>query len=128
MKYILRDKETGTIIDEFIHYDKAFSALERAEATDKAEGNFTEDFYEIISKSEPYYYDYSDLIKCYTNNKTDINLDSIGKWFELYGQDFWNGECYTCEELNGRLYPIFKDLGYSRSGLYFYEQVGWELR
>ncbi len=31
------------------------------------------------------------------------------EWFEQYGMDFWNGECYDLE--NGKcLYPIYEEV------------------
>ena len=48
MKYIIRDRETGTFIDEFATYEEAQKELDRFEQIDKEEGNYTPDFYEIV--------------------------------------------------------------------------------
>lgn len=50
-KYIIRDRETGTEIDEFDTYEEAENELIRYEETDKNDGNYTIDFYEIVSDS-----------------------------------------------------------------------------
>lgn len=58
--------------------------------------------------------------------ETPMNLMALGHWFELYGNEFWNGECYNTEkEFDGRnLYPVYEfDSEYCASGL-----VGYELR
>jgi hypothetical protein len=50
-KYIIRDRETGTEIDEFETYEEAENELIRYEEIDKNDGNYTIDFYEIVSDS-----------------------------------------------------------------------------
>ncbi len=50
-KYIIRDRETGTEIDEFDTYEEAENELIRYEEIDKNDGNYTIDFYEIVSDS-----------------------------------------------------------------------------
>lgn len=37
---------------------------------------------------------------------TQNDIDSLGKWFELYGNDDWNGEYYDADGI--RLYPIIE--------------------
>ena len=66
-------------------------------------------------------YNYNELIKAYNENKTQKNLNAIGEWFEQYGTEFWNGECYECKELGGRLFPICK------RHENIIEIIGWEL-
>lgn len=51
MKYIIRDREAGNIIDEFDTMEEAVETLEQYEAEDKKDGTYEEDFYEIVSKS-----------------------------------------------------------------------------
>ena len=51
-KYIIRDRETGTEIDEFDTYEEAKNELIRYEEIDKNDGNYTIDFYEIVCDSE----------------------------------------------------------------------------
>ena len=48
MKYIIRDAEAGNKIAEFNTLEEAQSEIKKYEDTDKAEGTFEEDFYEII--------------------------------------------------------------------------------
>ena len=45
--YYIRDREAGNVIDSFSTLDEAETALAEYEATDKAEGTYTPDFYEI---------------------------------------------------------------------------------
>lgn len=48
MKYIIRDREAGNKIAEFNTLEEAQSELKKFEESDKKEGTYTEDFYEII--------------------------------------------------------------------------------
>ena len=49
--YIIQQKETGTLIDEFISLIQAEEALREYEQMDKNEGVYTPDFYEIIENN-----------------------------------------------------------------------------
>ena len=49
MKYIIRDREAGIFIDEFYTLEAAQKTLEEYESQDKADGTYTENFYEIIN-------------------------------------------------------------------------------
>jgi len=49
--YIIKQKETGTLIEEFISLIEAQEALSEYEQMDKNEGVYTPDFYEIIEKN-----------------------------------------------------------------------------
>ena len=69
-------------------------------------------------------YNYNELINAYKSNRTDEHLNAIGEWFEHYGTEFWNGECYECKELNGRLFPIYEPSADNEDS---FEIVGWEL-
>ena len=48
MTYIIRDAEAGNTIDTFATLEQAEAALAQYEATDRAEGTYTESFYEIV--------------------------------------------------------------------------------
>lgn len=50
--YRLQDRETGTLIDEFETLDEAEKVLALCEKEDKAEGNYSEGFYEVVEVSE----------------------------------------------------------------------------
>ena len=50
----------------------------------------------------------------------DINL--LGKWFELYGESYWNGEFYDVDGIH-QLRPVDVE---DEDGDYHRE--GWELR
>lgn len=47
-KYIIQDREAGNFIDKFENIEAAEQALEEFEKTDKKEGNYVPDFYEIV--------------------------------------------------------------------------------
>lgn len=46
--YIIRDKEAGNIIEQFNSYEEAQTQLEEYEQTDRCEGTYTADFYEVV--------------------------------------------------------------------------------
>lgn len=48
MKYIIRDKEAGNVIEELKSLKEALKRLEEYEKEDKKDGIYEEDFYEII--------------------------------------------------------------------------------
>ena len=52
MKYTIRSRKAGIEIDDFDTLEEAKAELERYEAEDKADGNFTPDFYEIWDKEK----------------------------------------------------------------------------
>lgn len=51
-RFILRDREAGNVIDSFDTPDEAKNKLIKFEKTDKKEGNYTPDFYEIWDSVE----------------------------------------------------------------------------
>lgn len=48
--YIVRDREAGNVIDRFDTEEEALSALAEYEDEDRADGTYTEDFYEVIEE------------------------------------------------------------------------------
>ena len=52
--------------------------------------------------------------------KEDINR--LGKWFELYGESYWNGEYYNIDG-DHRLYSIDEE---DEDG--DFRHIGWEVR
>lgn len=50
MTYYTADRETGTFIDEFDTYEKAMAAIRSYEETDRKEGTYTEDFYNVVDE------------------------------------------------------------------------------
>lgn len=50
-KFIIRDREAGNEIARFDSYEEAVAEIEKYEETDKAEGTYTEGFYEICGKT-----------------------------------------------------------------------------
>jgi hypothetical protein len=52
MKYLIRDRETGSVIEDAKTKEIAQSILDHYESEDKKEGTYTPDFYEIIESEE----------------------------------------------------------------------------
>jgi hypothetical protein len=50
MRYTIICRETGTVIEEESTYAAAEKTLKEYEETDKKEGTYTPDFYEIVEK------------------------------------------------------------------------------
>lgn len=48
MKYYTADRETGTIIDAFDTVEDALSAIEQYESSDKKDGTYEDNFYDIV--------------------------------------------------------------------------------
>lgn len=47
MRYVIRDREAGNVIEECTKIDTARKLLDLFENQDKADGTYTKDFYEI---------------------------------------------------------------------------------
>lgn len=40
---------------------------------------------------------------------TQEEISALGEWFALYGDEYWNGECWSVDEKKDlRLYPIYR--------------------
>ena len=50
--FIIRDREAGNYIEAVETYEEALERVEEYEEEDKKDGNYTEDFYEIV-EAEP---------------------------------------------------------------------------
>lgn len=48
--YVIRDREAGNELDEFETMEEALEELARYEEIDKMDGDYTPDFYEIVTK------------------------------------------------------------------------------
>ena len=53
---------------------------------------------------------------------TQEDINALGKWFELYGESYWNGEYYRVTE-DVRIVPIDTE---DEDG--DFHRIGWELR
>lgn len=49
-KYYTADRETGTFIDEFNTIEEARAAIVEYEISDKADGVYEEDFYDVVDE------------------------------------------------------------------------------
>lgn len=69
------------------------------------------------------YYDYDELRAAATApGATAEDLRELGRWFEQYGMDYWNGECWDADGL--RLFPIIEWDAALEQG----ETTGYEFR
>lgn len=55
MKYYTCDRETWTIIDEFATLEEAMAEVKKYEKTDKEEGTYEQDFYDVIDDNKVSY-------------------------------------------------------------------------
>lgn len=73
-------------------------------------------------------YDYEDLIKAYEDDRSEANLMALVEWFDRYGRDYWNGQCYEIDSSRS-LYPVYNWDAHTQEeiddGL---EPDGWEIR
>lgn len=66
---------------------------------------------------------YPDLEKAALSaDATQEDINHLGKWFELYGESFWNGEFYDVDGVH-RLIPVGRE---DEDGDFHRE--GWELK
>lgn len=53
-------------------------------------------------------YDYNTLRAAATKvGATQAEINALGRWFERYGLDYWNGEYYDADD-GLRLFPVYK--------------------
>lgn len=99
--YIIRDREAGNEIARFETMEEAQAELNKYEAADKAEGSYSEDFYEIITEEEKY-------IVCERTTEVKTRLDS--------------DETLTVEELNAKADAVMdRRCDFSPDGTYEFE-------
>ena len=79
MEYIIREREAGNIIDVFDTLEEAKKALKNYEEQDKAEGTYTEDFYEIVKIKVLFP---TDEIVCIDENET-VNIEIPAEYEEI---------------------------------------------
>lgn len=51
-------------------------------------------------------YNYEELRKSVVDNPTQENRMALGEWFQNYGMEFWNGECFDADGFV--LVPIYE--------------------
>lgn len=67
-------------------------------------------------------YKYEELrAKAIATNATDEDIANLVEWFELYGMEYWNGECFDADGY--QLYPVQEEVAEDE-----WETIGWELR
>lgn len=67
-------------------------------------------------------YNYEELRNAAVKNPNEETLSDLGKWFQNYGWEYWNGACFDAD-------------GYSLYPVYIYDEksdthilISWELR
>lgn len=56
------------------------------------------------------HYDYDELKeRALSPDATNDDIKALGKWFEKYGDKFWNGEYYEIDSKH-RLYPVYRNI------------------
>lgn len=54
------------------------------------------------------YYDYQELKAAVEASPTQENINALGEWFHLYGDQYWNGEEYNAD--NFFIYPVYEQI------------------
>lgn len=67
------------------------------------------------------YYSYKDLKTAYDTNPSQENINTLGEWFQQYGDSCWNGEYYDADNI--RIYPVYKEIAEDE-----FELIGYEAR
>ena len=68
-------------------------------------------------------YDYRELEKkALSLVATQTDIDNLGEWFERYGDEYWNGQCYIIDRYHD-LYPVYE--GDEANG---FDIIGYEIR
>ena len=68
------------------------------------------------------YYDYEELAAKALETNATADLEALGEWFNQYGRDYWNGECYTIDSSHD-LFPIYEEVEEDD-----FQIVGYEIR
>lgn len=68
------------------------------------------------------YYSYTELAEKALATKSPEDCANLGYWFERWGRDYWNGECYNIDSAHD-LYPVYKEVEDDE-----YDIEGWEIR
>ncbi len=67
------------------------------------------------------YYDYEKLANAALKSGKEEDLNSLGEWFERYGNSYWNGEKYEIDSTHF-LRPIYREINEDD-----FETTGYEL-
>lgn len=68
-------------------------------------------------------YAYEELVtKALSENATQDDINKLGKWFEQYGDTYWNGEVFTIDASHD-LKPIYIEVAADEFELSHYEIV-----
>ena len=89
--FIIRDRETGTRIEAVETYGEALETIEEYEEEDRKDGNYIEDYYEIVSDKDTKYivmdYRDGDLFTEEFDNVAEAVMSADWDWSRLSEQD-----------------------------------------
>lgn len=68
------------------------------------------------------YFDFDELAAKALETRDPADLAALGEWFERYGNEYWNGECYTIDSSHD-LVPVYEEVE-----LDDFQIVGYEIR
>jgi len=117
MDFIIRDKETGTFIDEFETSFDAYEALKAYEAEDRQEGTYTPGFYEVVPK---YLYQVVDTagdeheFLC-TDSAEEAKAAARELWYHL-----------TAKEKISHIIEVRMNIEEDEFGLLSYDTIEWK--
>ena len=118
-KIFVADKETGTFITEVETVDEGFDKIKEFEEMDKAEGNYTPDFYDIVDEEHvsinaeinplKYARKYARMTQQELADKSGVNLRSIQNYEQGF-KDLNNAKAVTVLRLARALNCDITDL------------------
>ena len=89
--FIIRDRETGARIEAVETYGEALETIEEYEEEDRKDGNYIEDYYEIVSDKDTKYivmdYRDGDLFTEEFDNVAEAVMSADWDWSRLSEQD-----------------------------------------
>ena len=118
MAFIIQDRESGNKIDEFATLEQAQNALTKYEETDKAEGTYTPDFYQIVeifyTVERTYtdtaerdlfdgtqWHDENGVITCWDDRSTlYLDKETAKKYFDIADKTEWTEKVLLVENKN----------------------------
>jgi len=90
--YAIRCTETGDFIDTAMGMSAAKALVAQYEASDRAEGSFTPDFYEIVEQQYNYFYDGNAI------RKSEFEVNVPENWKSEVKDGFYSSGYYSAYE------------------------------
>ena len=83
--------------------------------------DYCESVADALPGYEVSYYDYKHLRNLVYNTNAQTAIDALGRWFDSFGGDFWNGEKYDADLFCIR--PVYEEIAEDE-----YKLIGYEKR